>query len=201
MASGNKGQQQNENAYKAASDQALLDAKAATAKAAEPDPLEARRRARVLAIDKWQSGESGPIDVRNMPGNDVNMALFNDSLKVHDAGRVGGGMGTMGESVNPNFTAALDKEHEMTRHLAASGALEGSVDNALAQNNAELTGLYQIGDQRNMNIAGMENNAYQAAANRDLQYKLRPKQPNFFRQLAMQFAQGAGTGAVGLAGG
>lgn len=201
MASGNKAQTANENAYKAAADQAQADAKAAVVTAAAPDPLEARRRAQVLALDKWRTGESGPIDVRNKPGNDVNMALFQDSLKVHDAKRVGGGMGTMGDSVNPNFIANVDKENEMTRHLASSGALEGEVDNALANNDAQMTGLYQLGDQRNLAVAGLQENAYQNAAQRSLTYQLRPKQPNFFRQLAMQFAQGAGAGAGAAAAG
>lgn len=69
MSSGNKGKEQaKEDALKAAAATAAAKADTAVTVAATPDPLEERRRARVLAIDKWDTGESGPKDIRNLPG-------------------------------------------------------------------------------------------------------------------------------------
>jgi hypothetical protein len=123
-----------------------------------------------------------------MPYNDVAMGLYNDALKVHDAKRVGGGLGTMGDSVNPNYTAAIDKQNEMERHTAAAGALENSVDNSLAANSAEMTGLYQTADQRNEYLAGLQSNAYQNAANRELQIRLKGRRPGFMETFGNSFA-------------
>lgn len=206
MASDHKKQKADENYYRSTADTAAHTADEAITHASTPDPNTQRIMDHATALDNWQygvdaAGNKVPIDVRNMPGNDVNMALFQDALKVHDAGRVGGRGGTMGDTVNPNFVASLDKEQEMERHLAASGALEGSVDNAIANKDVALGNLSAIGEGRQMNVAGLRNNAYQSAAQRDLAYRLRPKQPNFFRELAMQFAQGTGQGAAMAAAG
>lgn len=200
MASGKKAEQRNEDSYNAASTAASTAANAAIATAAQPDELEQRRRDQALKFDKWRTGESGPIDVRNMPGADVAMGLFNDSLSVHDANRVGRGYGSLSSNANPNYVAALDKENEMTRHLNASGALEANVDNAMGQNDMEMGRLGDIANQRNMGIAGLQSNRSESAADRLLRYQLRPKQPNFFRELAMNAARGAG-GAAAAGGG
>lgn len=200
MGSKSKGQE-DENAFKSAATLATNNANAATATAANADPLEERRRANVLALDKWENGESGPIDIRNMPGNGVDMALFNDSMQVHDAGRIGKGYGSLASNANPNFVASLDKQNEMERHLAAQGALEAGINNKLAAKNAEMSGLYTLADNRNMNIASLEHNAAEGAEQRNFNFKMmRRQQPNFFKTLANSFAQGAGQGA-GMAAG
>jgi hypothetical protein len=161
--------------------------------AAEPDPLEARRRAHVLALDKWESGESGPIDVRNMPGGGVNMALFNDALKVNDANRIGRGVGSLSGNANPNFLAALNKENELERHKMASGALEQNVNSELAAKDAELTGLYQTANARNMGIAGMREGRYESDQDRYLRYIMsREARPSFLRTLSQSFAGSLG---------
>lgn len=196
----NKGQQ-NENAFQNAATGASTAATGAIATAAAPDPLEEARRKHVLAMNNWSEGVDAagnkvPIDVRNMPGADVAMGLYNDSLKVHDANRVGKGYGSMTSDANPNFTAALDAENEQQRHLAASGALEDYVTNAQAANTAEMTGLYQVADNRNMGIAGLQTGREQGAQDRYIRYLMRPKPPNFFRELAMNAARGAGQAAA-----
>lgn len=202
MAFGSKDKgQANETAFKTAADTATAGANTAVATAAAPDPIEEMRRKHVIAMQNWQDGVDAagnkvPIDVRNMPGADVAMGLFNDSLKVRDAGRMGKGYGSLTSSANPNFVAAKAKEDEMTRHLAASGALEENVGNAIASNTAEETGLYQTADNRNLNIAGIQTGREQGADQRYINYLMRPKPPNFFRELAMNAAKGAGAAAT-----
>lgn len=195
MAFGTKDKgKENENAFQALATQSMGKADAAINTASQPDELEARRRAQVLALDKWESGEAGPVDVRNMPGGGVNMALFNDSLKVHDANRVGRGVGSMSGNANPNFIAARNKEDEMRRHMAASGALEQNVNDALSAKDQEMTGLYGVANARNANIAGMQEGRYENDQSRYQQYLMRPQAPNFFKQLSGSFAQTAGAG-------
>lgn len=165
----------------------------AIATASQPDELEARRRAHAIALDKWRSGESGPIDVRNMPGGGVDIALFNDALKVNDANRIGRGVGSMSGNANPNFIAALNKEHELERHKAASGALEGNVNAALAANDAEMTGLYQTANARNLAVAGMQEGRYESEQDRYLRYLMsREARPSFLRTLSQSFASSLG---------
>lgn len=189
----NKGKQQ-ENAYRDAAASARPGADAAIGTASKPDELEQRRRDHVLALDKWEKGESGPVDVRNMPGGGVDMALFNDAKAVHDSGRIGRGVGSMSEGANPAYIAKLNAEADMERSKFASGLLEQNVSDKLAAKDAEMTGLYQTANARNMNIAGMREGRYQNAEQRALQYLLRPKQPNFFQQLGSSFATGLGSG-------
>lgn len=189
----NKGKEQ-ENAYKAAAATSLTPADQALNVASKPDELEQRRRDHVLALDKWEHGESGPVDVRNMPGGGVDMALFNDAKSVHDSGRIGRGVGSMSGNANPNFVTALNKENELERGKFASGLLEQNVTDKLNAKDEEMTGLYGTANARNMNVAGMREGRYQNAEQRSLQYLLRPKTPNFFQQLAGTFAQTAGSG-------
>jgi hypothetical protein len=194
----NKGEQR-ENAYDTAAQAATVKADTAIAAAGKPDELEQRRRDYVLNLDKWQNGENGPIDVRNMPGADVAMGLYNDSLKVHDANRIGRGYGTLAGNANPNFVAALDKENEMQRHQQAAGALEGYVGDTLAAKDQEMTGLYHTADARNAAVAGMQTNREGSAQDRYLRFLMRPKAPNFFRELALNASQGVGAGAAAAA--
>lgn len=188
----NKGQE-DENAFKAqaAKDRAAADV--AIGKAAAVDPIEERRRAQAIALDKWKTGESGPIDVRNMPGGAADMALFNDSLKVHDAGRAGRGVGSMAGNVNPNFIAAQNKEGEMQRHMMASGALEGNVNAALDRNPVEMGDLSRSAAQRNQFSAGLSEGRYNDEQNRYLGYKThRENKPNFFKDLASKWLSPGG---------
>src|ERR1051325_10218616 len=134
MGTGNKGQT---DPLKNLATTSRTGADAAIATASQPDEIEARRRAHAIALDKWRNGESGPIDVRNMPGGGVDIALFYDALKVNDANRVGRGVGSLSGNANPNYIAALNKENELERHKLASGALESNVENELAANDAE----------------------------------------------------------------
>lgn len=148
----------------------------------------------------WRTGKSGPIDIRDMPGAGPTIALYNDAKTVHDAGRVGRGVNTMTDGVNPNFSASLDRQNELERDLAAKGALEAQVTGALNANTAAMGGLADTQNSRNMQVAGMQNQNYQQSMSQYLDALKTFRQPNFFRQLAMQAAQGAGQGAVMLAG-
>lgn len=174
-----KGKGRNEeNALRAA-------ATASAAEAAKPDPFEERQRAHVTRLDQWRNGELGPIDVRNMPGGGVGMSLFRDAKTARDQGRVGRGLLTMSDGANPNFTASLDKEMGLERDLAASGQLEGYVEDTMNGVDERMTGLAGIANARRMRLADMAQNNYQ-------NYLSRPKQPSFLRQLA--------TGALGSLG-
>lgn len=199
MGSKDKGRQQ-EDALKAAAAAAAAKSDAAVTIAAAPDPLEERRRARVLAIDKWDTGESGPKDIRNLPGGDTSIALFNAAKQAHDAGRIGRGYGTLSDGANPTYVASLDKEMGLERDLAASGALEDNVNSTLEGNKAEMYGLSEIGNSRNMGIAGLRSSADQAAQDRYTQFLMRPKQPSFLKQLALAGISGASQVGAAYAG-
>lgn len=121
------------------------------------------------------------------------MALFNDAMKVHDAGRVGRGVNTMSGGTNPNFAMALNKENEMERHKLASGALEGNVNEALAFNKREMGDLSQSAAQRNQFSAGLAEGRYGDEQNRYLGYKThREKKPNFFKDLGSKWLSPGG---------
>lgn len=197
----NKGRSDTDNYFRNLAEQDRGSADTALNTAAQPDALEARQRDHALALDKWSRGESGPIDVRNMPDGGVNMGLFNDATQVHDAGRVGRGVGSMSGTANPNFVASLNKENEMERHKMASGLLEQNVQGELAANNAQMTDLSQMANARNMNVAGMRENRYGQERGNELRYLLRPKQPNFFKQLAQQWLSPSTFAAGGAMGG
>lgn len=184
-----------EDALRAAAAAEKVRADAATALAAKPDPLEELRRARVRGVEEWDQGLRGPKDIRNLPGADTSIALFRDAKTSRDAGRIGRGFATMADGTNPNFIASLDKEMQLERDLAASGALEENVEGILEGNKAELYGLSGMANSRNMGIAGMRSSAEQAAQDRALTFLMRPKQPSFLKQLAL-----AGVGAAGQVG-
>lgn len=186
----------NKNYFKdlAAKQQTASDAATKTASVAPP--AEKNIDEYNTALWNWRMGKSGPIDIRNMPGAGPTIALYNDAKTAHDSGRVGRGVNSMTDGVNPNFSASLDKQNELERDLAAKGALEGQVTGALDQNTAAMGGLASAENARNMNIAGMKNQDYLASQSNYLDALKTFRQPNFFRQLAMQFAQGAGAGAT-----
>jgi hypothetical protein len=186
----NKGK---EDPLRSLGDTSRTAADAALNTASQPDPIEAMRRKYATDLWKWRTGESGPIDVRNMPGGGVDIGLFNDALKINDANRVGRGVGSMSGTANPNFLAALNKENELERHKFASGALEQNVNNDLAANDAEMTGLYQTANARNMGIAGMREGRYESEQDRYLRYLMsREARPSFLRTLSQSFAGSLG---------
>lgn len=176
--------------------QAQVDAANARANAAEkaaatPDPFEQRRRDYLMSVDDWRTGKSGPIDVRNMPGGAVGLALRQEAMKAHDAGRLGRGLATLSDGANPNFSAALDKETQLQRDLEGAGQLEDYVDNTLAGVDAEMGNWAGVGNSRNMTLYNTAaNQAQQAYGN--LQSYRQNKSPSFFKQLAL--------GAIGSSG-
>lgn len=185
----NKGRQ-NEDALRAQAAAAAAKAEPAIQAAATPDPLEELRRKRVMGIEEWDQGLRGPKNIRNLPGGDTAIALFNDAKTARDAGRIGRGYATMTDGANPNFLAAIDKEMQLERGLAASGALDAHVSDILEGNKAELYGLSGMANSRNMNIASLRSGNDQAAQDRYLQYLMRPKQPSFLKQLALAAVSG-----------
>ena len=201
MGTRNKGRSAGDNEFERLANVSRTGADAAIDTASRPGEIETRRSDQALALDRWRTGEAGPIDVRNMPGGGANMALFEDSMKVNDAGRIGRGVGTMAGNANPNFTAALNSENEMERHKFASGALEENVNETLARNDEEMGRLTDITNQRNQFTAGTKESRYENDQDRFIRYLMRPKQPNFFKTLAAQWLSPKGvTSAVGLAG-
>lgn len=135
------------------------------------------------------TGQPKPINVRDLPGSGADISLFENAKGVKDAGRVGRGFGTVGDNVNPAFTAALDKEMENERSIAASGMLEDVVQNKVADARGGLTGIGMHGDQRNANVAGLRSNLYSTYLNR-------PRNPS----LLSQFLGGASQAFSGFAG-
>lgn len=200
MASGNKGREQaQEDALRRSAAEAAAKSEAAVAAAAAPDPLEELRRKRVTEVEEWDQGLRGPKDIRNLPGGDTAIALFNDAKQARDEGRIGRGYGMLADGANPNYVASLDRQNQLERDLEASGALESHVEDILTGNKAELYGLSGLADARNMNIANLRASASESAQDRSLQYLMRPKQPSFLRQLALAAVGAAGQVGAGYA--
>jgi hypothetical protein len=134
----------------------------------------------------------GPKDTRNLPGADTAIALFKDARASRDAGRIGRGYGMLADGANPNFTASLEKEMQLDRDLAASGALEENVEGILEGNKAEMYGL--SGNSRNQYIAGLRTSANESAQERAIRMMLlREQRPSFLRTLSQSFAGQLGT--------
>lgn len=191
----------NQNYFMQLANQQQPVAAAAVQTASKPGPLEQQLIDYNTNLYNWRTGKSGPIDVRNMPGADVSIGLYNDAKTAHDAGRIGKGLGTLTEGANPNFAASLDKQNELERHLYAAGELEGNVNRTLDQNTAMMGGLAQTEGNRSMQIADLQQRQYLNSVNNYLDAAKSFRQPNFFRQLAMSFAGGAGAGLGAVAGG
>lgn len=193
-------EEEQQNALKAIADSARTQSKTATDTAAKPDPITQRIMDRATALDDWESGKSGPIDIRKMPGGEAKIALYNDAKTAHDSGRLGKGIGSLTGDANPSFAASLDKENELERDLAAKGALESNVNTTLAVKDATLGNLSQLGEQRQMNVANLRQNAYDSEQRNFMQYLLRPKQPSFLKQLILAGVSQTGQYATAAAG-
>ncbi|HEX3560337.1 MAG TPA: hypothetical protein VHU19_14110 [Pyrinomonadaceae bacterium] len=192
---GNNGRQE-QDALQRQAQAAQAAQTAAVTKAETPDPLTQRLRDRVGKILDWQDDTSGPKDVRAFP-DQAAMSLYTGAKAVTDAGRVGKGYGTLAEGANPAFATALNKENDLKRGEAASGMLEGYVDNALTGATGEAASLGAQGDATSMAIAQMLNSDSESAQNRYLQYLTRPKQPSFLKQMALGLAGSAAGLATG----
>jgi hypothetical protein len=149
------------------------------------------RQAQVQSFQDWSSGKSGPIDVRNMPGAGPALDLYTQARASHDAGRIGRGFGTMAAGTNPNYVASLEKENQLERDLSAAGALEGNVNQAVAQNTGEGYNLSNMLNTQNMGIAGIQTGREGSSSDRYLNFLERPRPPSFLKQLALQAVGGA----------
>jgi hypothetical protein len=196
-----KGREQQASALQASWQAQQAKANTATDAAAAADPLEEERRQRVKAFSDWESGKSGPVDVRNMPGHDIAISLFNDAKTSRDSGRVGRGLGSISSGANPNYVASLDKEMQMERDVNASGALENYVDNAVADNKAETTGLWQSADARRATAAQLYQGSANAAQNGYFSYLnyLNTRPPSFLKTLALSLAKTGAQAGLALA--
>lgn len=173
----------------AAKDQVKADTAVDTASA--PDSITQRLINKATSLDDWETGKSGPIDIRSMPGAGPQIALFEAAKKQSDAGRIGRGLNTVGEGANPNYVAKLDKENELDRNLNASGELESNVEGALGAKDAMLGNLSNVGEARNMNIAGLREGRYGNDMQNYLKMVMRPREPGFLEQLAKASIGGA----------
>lgn len=191
--SGEKAQNQQANSLMASTNTAID-------KASTTDPDLAAMKDYWRKIDQWGqgtmvdpvTGEKMPVDVRNIPGGDVDIGLFNAAKESHDTGRIGRGLGTMGDGVNVNYTQALDRELQSNKDIAASGMLENTVDSKLTNARAALTGLGTQQSQQNVDVAQLRSGLY-----RD--YLNRPIKPSFGEQLAMGALSAVGQVGAGLA--
>lgn len=169
----------------------------AVATAAAPNEWETRIGTQAKALDDWEhsigpDGKAAPIDIHNMPGGGAKIALFNEANNMTDAGRVGRGTASMTDGANPNFVKSLDAEFQNERKTAAQGQLENSVNQALYAKDAVMGNLSDVGNQRNMQIAGMEQDQGNSDSNRWLTYLMRPPKDSFLRTLKHSFASSLG---------
>lgn len=178
-----KEQEETSSMLKALSEKDRTAADASITKASEPDPLTQRLINKATSLDDWESGKSGPIDIRSMPGAGPAIALFENAKRQSDAGRIGRGLNTVGEGANPNYVAKLDKENELQRDLEASGGLESNVEDALRTKDTLLGNLSNVGEARNMNIAGMREGRYGNDMQNYLKLLMRPREPGFLETL------------------
>jgi hypothetical protein len=186
-----------ERELRAEADRARAEATTARQQVETPDEFEVARRNRARAMEQWRSGLLGPVDVRNMPGGQVAMGLFKDSIQARDAGRIGRGLGTLNDGANPAFSAALGKELDAERHLQAAGQLEGNVEQAMAQHDADTNQLAQVGNNRRSLIAQLAAEAGRAAAERLSQHRATAR-PSFLQQMALGALGNAQTAAAAL---
>lgn len=189
--SGNKGMSKAEEASRGQADVAI-------GKADTIDPALQKERNYWMAIKDWQmgvgaDGKKVAVDVRNIPGGDVDIGLYNAAKQSHDQNRIGTGIGTATDNANPTFSAARDKETEMEKSLNASGMLEGVVENKVNNADAALTGLGTQQANQNLQVAGLRNQAYNTFLNR-------PQGNSFLQQLALAGLSGASSAATAAAG-
>lgn len=177
-----RGRRQQEEAAAAAAAEANRARETSITRAEAPDPLEERRRSFLTKILDWREGKSGPMNVRDFP-DPVGMALYDDAVTSREEGRVGKGYGTLSDGANPTFSAALDKELSMERESQAKGNLENYITGAVTGAEAETGNWANVGNARNMGIAGMRSSAAEGASNRYNQILMKPKEPSFGRQL------------------
>jgi len=171
----------------------IENTKAATAAlqtAGKPTPWEQTQMDKAVAMQNWESGKAGPVQVRDMPGGMVDLDLYEQAKKVSDAGRIGKGFGTMSDGANPNYVAKLEHENQLQRDLAASGALESNVNARIAESTGEGFNLANMYDTRAMNMAGLTTGREQSTQQQYLNFLMRPRPPSFLRQLAMSTMQG-----------
>jgi hypothetical protein len=138
-------------------------------------------------------GKKGPIDVRNMPGSGVDIALYDNARQMKDAGRVGQGF-QFGEGDNKNFSAQLKEESGLERDLNAAGQLETAVGQKLG-------GMFG-GLQQSANFTQDQRN-FQAQAWSSMYGNHRgTKKPSIWERLLLGgvSAAGAAAGAGGGAG-
>lgn len=181
-----------EKAQNKTADTQLAATNTAINTAAQEDPALKQMREYWQSIADWDEGKKGPIDVHDLPGSGVDIGLFENAKAMRDAGRVGRGLGTAGENVNPAFTTALDKELESDRAIEASGALEDAVRRKVGEARAGLTGIGQNAEARNLNVAGLRGNLYSTYLNR-------PREKSALSQFlsgGLQAASGLGSAAI-----
>lgn len=201
MGGGGGRDRREEDRLRAAAEAAHREAEEARRVASTPDPLEERRRTYLTNFDKWRMGESGPIDVRNMPGAGLGISLFNEAKQSRDAGRLGRGLATLADGANPNFATALDKEMQMERDVNASGQLEDYVAGANEDVDREMLGVAQMGNQRRMTLAELASSLARGASSDYTSWLSRPKQPGFLKSLALGALGNLSIGGGGGAGG
>ena len=187
---------QNEDALKTQALSAGAKADESITKAETEDPMEAQRRAYVKRILDWQAKPTSLADFPDQTG----LASYRDAKAVTDAGRVGQGYGTLSDGGSEAFSSALGKELESERSLEASGRLDDYVTNAITGAQAEAGHWADVGNSRNMNVAGLRSGNANAAQDR-YQSLLANKKPSFLKQMALGMLNNGEKAATMLAGG
>lgn len=170
-------------------------ANAAIATASKPSELETFLSDEDLSILKYFSGSEGPVDVRNAPGMKAPNALYDSAIK--DQSDIEGiGALRLGTDDNSGYASLIKQNRADRNQQQAAGRLENAVTQRIGQARGEAMPLINISEDRNMGIAGLRSGMYENAANRDTQFRMRPRQPSFWRTLLEQGKQAAATKAM-----
>jgi hypothetical protein len=171
--------------------------------ASQPDPLEERLRERDMGFLDWESGKSGPIDVRNAPGLGPSLALYENAATEQAGERQGIGALRMGlNASNPSLAQLLEQQSKDRRQQSAAGGLEEAVRMRSAEANRSALGLAQFGQERRMGLAGLTSSNANTATGQYLQFLSRPRRPSFWSQVLGGAAQvGSAYFTGGFAGG
>jgi hypothetical protein len=159
--------------------------------ASQPTALQSAEDKNNLDFLDWESGKSGPVNVREAPGMSPWLSLYDDAVSNRDLeGSMGRGLLTMGKNgSNPNMAAQLDRLYSERRKQAAGGALE----NAFRQRSAAAHGYVlpssSLSQNRTMGLMSATGNMAESSMNRYASYQPRP---GFFNQLGSATAGSLG---------
>jgi hypothetical protein len=158
-----------------------------------PDPLEERLRARDTAWLDWESGASGPRDVRNAPLG-AGLDLYENASRRQEGERFGIGALALGQHAsNPMLAQLLKQQSEDQRQQEAAGGLEQAVRLKSAEVNQSALPLAEFAQGRRMGLASLASGNANDSTNAYLQFLARPRRQPFWQQLLLTGVQAGGS--------